>query len=280
MEVKINKEKKQYAIGLALSGGGARGFAHIGALKALEETGIKPDIISGVSAGSIIGVLYADGYTTDEIIEIFSSLKFGDLAEITVPRSGFFKMEGFRKLLKKILRSERFEDLQYPLVVTATDLDHGKSISFDSGPIVDVICASCCIPVVFNPIKIHNIHYVDGGVFRNFPVKPIRHLCDKIIGINVNPLVTNEYKQSIISIAERAYSFMFKSNSFEDMRLCDILVQTNETAQYNIFDINSLYEIADFGYKDTINVLQSLKIQNEQIDTFTNRQTEYKKTYP
>ena len=103
MEKKNSNEKKQYEIGLVLSGGGARGFAHIGALKALEESGIKPDIISGVSAGAIIGVLYADGYSVNEIIEIFSSIKFGDFAEITVPRSGFFKMEGFRKFLKKIL---------------------------------------------------------------------------------------------------------------------------------------------------------------------------------
>ncbi len=260
MEKKNSNEKKQYEIGLVLSGGGARGFAHIGALKALEESGIKPDIISGVSAGAIIGVLYADGYSVNEIIEIFSSIKFGDFAEITVPRSGFFKMEGFRKFLKKILRAERFEDLQCPLMITATDLDHGKSISFDRGPIIDIVCASCCIPVIFNPIKIDNIHYIDGGVFRNFPVKPIRHLCNTIIGINVNPLVTNEYKQTIINIAERAYSFMFKSNSFEDIKLCDILVQTNETTQYNIFDINSLNEIVDFGYKDTIAILQSLKI--------------------
>ncbi|HIU54844.1 MAG TPA: patatin-like phospholipase family protein [Candidatus Gallibacteroides avistercoris] len=259
MEKPNNKEKRKYATGLALSGGGARGFAHIGALKALEEAGIKPDIISGVSAGSIIGVLYADGYSPEEMIEIFSSVKFSDLVEITIPRSGFFKMEGFRSLLKKILRAKQFEELQYPLVVTATDLDHGESVSFNSGPIIDVICASCCIPVVFHPICIHNVHYVDGGVFRNFPVKPIRHLCDTVIGINVNPLVTNQYKQTIIGIAERSYGFMFKSNSFEDIKLCDILVQTNETTQYNIFDLDNIEKIADFGYKDTLKVLQSLK---------------------
>ena len=98
MEKPNNKGKREYTTGLALSGGGARGFAHIGALKALEEEGIKPNIISGVSAGSIIGVLYADGYSPEEMIEIFSSVKFSDLVEITVPRSGFFKKDGFRDL--------------------------------------------------------------------------------------------------------------------------------------------------------------------------------------
>lgn len=261
MAEKSNKEKKKYTLGLALSGGGARGFAHIGALKAMEEANIKPDIISGVSAGAVIGVLYADGYSPDEIAEMFSSLKFGDLAELTVPRSGFFKIEGFHKFLKKVIRAKLFEDLQYPLMVTATDLDHGKSVTFDKGPIVDVICASCSIPVVFNPVKINNIHYVDGGVFRNFPVKPIRNLCDTVIGVNVNPLVTNEYKKTIIGIAERSYSFMFKSNSFEDMKMCDILIQTNETTQYNIFDINSLHEIVKFGYKDTQVVFETLNVK-------------------
>lgn len=96
---------KPYHFGLALSGGGARGFAHVGALKVLDEMGVRPDIISGTSAGSLIGVLYADGYTPDEIIDLFSSLNFSDLAEITIPRSGFFKITRFRNFLKKFAGS-------------------------------------------------------------------------------------------------------------------------------------------------------------------------------
>lgn len=256
---------KPYHVGLALSGGGARGFAHVGALKALEELNIRPDVISGVSAGSLVGVLYADGYAPDEIIELFSHVNFKDLAELTIPRSGFFKIDKFRNFLKKTLRAKRLEDLEIPLVVTATDLDNGKSVSFTSGPIVDIICASCSIPVIFNPVNINGVYYVDGGVFRNFPVTPIRSSCDIVIGINVNPLVVKDYKKTIMAIAERSYGFIFKSNTMPDIRLCDILVQTNEIIQYNIFNIEKLREIATFGYQDTMAVLSLKKEQDGGI---------------
>lgn len=255
-EIKSIIPLKPYHTGLALSGGGARGFAHVGVLKALEEIGIRPDIISGVSAGSLVGVLYADGYTPDEILELFRDINFRDFAELAVPRTGFFHMNGFRQFLKKILHAKHFEELAIPLVVTATDLDHGKSVSFRSGPLIDVICASCSIPVIFSPVKINHTNYVDGGVFRNFPVTPIRQECDIVIGVNVNPLVACEYKQTIVGIAERSYSFLFKSNSLQDMKLCDILIETDESIQYNIFDIANLHEIAIFGYQDAKEALK------------------------
>lgn len=246
---------RPYRLGLVLSGGGARGFAHVGALKVMDEMGIRPNVISGTSAGSLIGVLYADGYTPDEIIELFSSLNFSDLAEITIPRSGFFKITRFRNFLKKVLRSRRLEDLEIPVMVTATDLDHGKSRTFTSGSIVDTVCASCSIPVLFSPVIIDDVHYVDGGVLRNFPVTPIRSLCDIIIGVNVNPMVAKDYKKTIIGIAERSYGFIFKSNTLADMKLCDILIQTKEIIEYNIFDIESLREIATCGYQDTKEII-------------------------
>lgn len=274
----IEKEKndvaiiKPYHLGLALSGGGARGFAHVGALKFLEEIGVRPDIISGTSAGSLIGVLYADGYTPDEIIDLFSPLNFHDLAEITIPRSGFFKITRFRNFLKKVLHARYLEDLAIPVVVTATDLDHGQSKTFATGPIVDIVCASCSIPVLFSPVIIDNVHYVDGGVLRNFPVSPIRPYCDVVMGVNVNPMVAKEYKKTIIGIAERSYGFIFKSNTLPDMKLCDILVQTKEIVEYNIFDIESLREIAACGYKDTQKVM-SLDKENLKgtKDLFGNR---------
>ncbi len=246
---------KPYHFGLALSGGGARGFAHVGALKFLDEIGVHPDIISGTSAGSLIGVLYADGYTPDEIIDLFSSLNFSDLAEITIPRSGFFKITRFRNFLKKVLHARYLEDLAIPVVVTTTDLDHGQSKIFATGPIIDIVCASCSIPVLFSPVIIDSVHYVDGGVLRNLPVTPIRPFCDIVMGVNVNPLVAKEYKKTIIGIAERSYGFIFKSNTLADIKLCDILVQTEEIVEYNIFDIERLREIAACGYRDTQKVM-------------------------
>ena len=104
-------EVRPYRVGLTLSGGGAKGFAHVGALKAMEELGIRPDIISGTSAGAVIAVLYADGYSPEEILDLFSGLSFNDLAEITLPRSCFFKIDRF---LAKVVASSQYRGFVYP----------------------------------------------------------------------------------------------------------------------------------------------------------------------
>ena len=266
-------EVRPYRVGLALSGGGAKGFAHVGALKAMEELsakpveqkggnlpdyvatdelGIRPDIISGTSAGAIIAVLYADGYSPDEILDLFSGLSFNDLAEITLPRSCFFKIDRFKHFLQKSLRAVNIEDLSIPVVVTATDLDHGKYVVWRSGEIAERVTASCSIPIIFPPVLIDGTHYVDGGVLRNLPVYPIRPECDVVIGINVSPLVNKQYKQSILDIAVRSYSFMSKSNVIEDIKLCDLFIPMKEAARYAVFDIHALRDIANVGYQQTL----------------------------
>ena len=238
----------KYKIGLALSGGGAKGFAHIGAIKALEELGIKPDIISGTSAGSVVGALYASGLTPDEILDLFVDKDFGDFTEFAILSGGVFKPSKFISFLKKHLKISTFEELKIPLRVVATDLDNGKSVSFKSGSLAERVMASCCVHVVFSPIEIDGIHYVDGGLFKNFPVSTIRDECDFIIGINVSPIISLEYKKSIVHVAERSYQFVFKANTVEDKRLCDILVEIDEALQYNTFDLKNVKEIYDIGY--------------------------------
>ena len=218
----------------------------------MEELGIRPDIISGTSAGAVIAVLYADGYSPEEILDLFSGLSFNDLAEITLPRSCLFKIDRFKHFLQKSLRAVNIEDLSIPVVVTATDLDHGKYVAWRSGEIAERVTASCSIPIIFPPVLIDGTHYVDGGVLRNLPVYPIRPECDVVIGINVSPLVNKQYKQSILDIAVRSYSFMSKSNVIEDMKLCDLFIPMKEAARYAVFDIHALRDIANVGYQQTL----------------------------
>jgi NTE family protein len=240
--------KQEYQLGLALSGGGARGFAHPGALKAIEDFGLRPEIICGTSSGAIAGVFYADGYTPEEIIHLFVGKDFREFVDIQVPVVAIFGTSGFRKFLKKYLRARNFEDLQIPVKIVTTNLDEGKSVIFDQGPIIDALIASCSIPIVFNPVVINGVNYVDGGVCKNFPVSPIRSLCSKIIGINVSPLVPKKYNKTIMHIAERSYHYMSRTNTLLDRTLCDVLVEINDLVYFKTFDLVNSEKIFNIGY--------------------------------
>lgn len=253
---------KKYKIGLALSGGGARGFAHIGVLKAFDERDIKPDIISGVSAGSVVAVLYAAGISPDEIMKLFTNLKFSDLAELSVPKDGFFKIDRFKRFLKKALPVENLEDLYIPTLVCATDIENCKSVIFDKGGIVDRVSASCSIPIIFKPIKIDGINYVDGGVLRNLPAWAIREQCETLIGVNCSPFTNGKYKASIVDIAHRSYDLMSKINAVYDMKMCDIVIQTRAIAKQKIFNISAMWDIAESGYKDASRLLEEHNMNN------------------
>lgn len=249
--------ERPYKIGIALSGGGIKSLCHAGVLKALEEQGLKPDIISGVSAGSVVGAFYSDGYTPDEIAVLFEDISFRRMTKIHILDGGFFQTDVFQDFLTRKFRAKTFEELSVPLRVVATNLDKGRSVTFSSGNLVDPIVASCSLPVLFRPKMIDGVNYVDGGVLKNFPVTTIRNECDKIIGINASPMVADEYKLSILNVAFRSYHFMFKANILHDKELCDLLIEPVDMGNYDTFDVEKGREIFDLGYCTTKEILTS-----------------------
>lgn len=257
---------KTYRLGLALSGGGAKGFAHLGVFKLLEECGLKPDIIVGTSVGALMGTLFADGYSADELKELFTGREFSEFAQLQLPKSGLFDSKRFRYFLKRHLRAKTFEELKIPMIVVATDLDNGESHEFDSGPIVEAVTASCSIPIIFSPVVINGVHYVDGGLFHNFPVSIIRDRCERVIGVNVSPLVPQKYKQTIFHIAERSYHYMFRANTLEDREMCDMLIEAEEFGMYKTFDLENVEQIARIGYDAAIRAFE-LVIQENKHET-------------
>ena len=184
-----------------------------------------------------------------EIMELFSGREFFEFAQLQIPKSGLFDTSRFRNFLKTYLRAKRIEELQIPLVIVATDLDHGLSKEFREGPLVEAITASCSMPIIFSPVEIDGVHYVDGGLFRNFPVSTIREECERIIGVNVSPLVPHRYKQTLFHIAERSYHYMFQANTMEDRELCDVLIEAKEFGLYKTFDLENVKLISQIGYE-------------------------------
>jgi NTE family protein len=134
--------------------------------------------------------------------------------------------------------------------VITTNLEEGLTTVFEQGPIIDALVASCSIPVVFPPVKIGNASYMDGGIFKNFPVSIIRSECEKIIGVNVSPLVSKKSNQSIMHIAERTFHYMSRNNTLLDRNLCDILIEMKDLVDYNILDLKSAAKIFKLGYEN------------------------------
>ncbi len=247
--------RKPYKLGLVLSGGGARGFAHAGALMALEEVGIKPDIIAGVSAGSVVSAMYASGMRPEEIVKVFGDAKFGKFAELGVPRDGFFSMDGFRKFLRKHIAYERIEDLPLPTVICATDLDNNRPVAFTEGCLVDCVSASCSIPIIFKPVRIDGVMYVDGGVLANLPAWALRDKCKYLIGINCSPMPARGKPKSIMDIAHRTYDLLVKNNSVSQMDLCDLAISIDDVASYKVFNLKEIRRVFRSGYDNTLSAL-------------------------
>lgn len=246
-----------YKLGVAFSGGGARGFAHVGALLAIEEAGLKPDAVAGVSAGSVIAVMYAAGVPPLKIADFFARTGFRDFAELGLGSGGIFSIHKFMNfVLKAIGDKKNIEDLNIPTFIGATDLDNAAPHVFSEGPIGPRMLASCSIPIMFSPIVIDGVHYVDGGVLRNLPAWILRDKCETLIGVNCSPLSTKSEYKSIISVALRTYNLMAKANQSEDMAMCDISVETPEIAGYAPFNLKNIKELVLSGYMHTRKALK------------------------
>lgn len=257
IEIKYHS-KAHYPIGYALSGGFLKGFAHLGVIQALTEHDIHPDIISGISAGAVVAAFIADGREPYEIMEFFSNRRFKEFTHLVMPKRGLFEMDDFLQFLREHLTVKKIEELKIPLVITATDLDNAKSVQFTRGNLAERIAASCCLPVLFAPIYLNGVHYVDGGIFGNIPISPIRDKCDKIVAINVSPLKPEKYKLNILGIAIRSYHMMFSSNSFHERDKADLFIEPEDISGYSNRRMNKIGEIFDKGYKSASSLLDDL----------------------
>lgn len=239
---------RKYSTGLVLSGGGVRGIAHLGVLKALVEKKIEIKIISGASAGALMGAFFSAGLAPEEILEIISHKKFYDLVRISFPRSGFFNVDGLRKVIKSHLKIERIEDLPIPMFITVTNFREGKSEYINKGSLVDYLIASAGIPMLFEVTKINNIPYIDGGVMDNLPIRPLREKCKKIIAVHTNPVVQNEEVRNPARVAERAFHLAIAADVNRKKKLADIFIEPPELQNFGLFDFKKSKEIFQIGY--------------------------------
>lgn len=252
---------KSYPIGIALSGGFIKGFAHFGMMQALLEHDIRPDILSGSSAGSLAGIFIADGQEPYEAVDLFDNQSFSAFTSFTLNKGGLFDLDNFMDFLRSNLRAKRLEDLKIPMIITATDLDHGVSTHFTKGEIAERVAASCCMPVLFTPIKIDGINYVDGGVLMNLPVSTLRKQCQQVIALCVSRLIADEYSLNMASVAMRSYNFIFQANSIPQKQIADIVIEPYGLEKFNNINLEKADEIFKIGYDEANKVLETLRKQ-------------------
>lgn len=244
----MEQPKKLYPLGLALSGGGVKGLAHVGVLQYLEERGLEPDILAGTSAGAIIATFYAAGYAPQEIFELFSKGGFMQMTSLATSGGGLFSTTNFYKHLRRNLPYKRLEDLPKPVRIVATDLDAGAQHVFTEGPLAKIILASCSVPILFQPVEIDGHIYVDGGLFRNFPVTTIREHCQTVIGMNLGPVHAGLSEKTLRAIANRSWELVFRQNTAPDRAACDYLLESTEITKYGMFGLQAAEELRALGY--------------------------------
>lgn len=296
-EKKIKTTKKDIKIGLALSGGGAKGLAHIGVLRVLEELHIRPDYITGTSMGAVVGALYSIGYTPDQIEEILSkndwdsfvngtfmqshiplekkinskkymvSVRYDNKFNFSLPKGfGNTQMIYFelKKLLSNVEGVTNFDDLPIPLRVIATDLNSGQAVALKSGDLAKAITASIAIPTIFDPVEINGNLYVDGLITRNFPVIDAFNMgADVVIGSDVGNELKDKKDYNIISVLNQLVAIQSSSSTKEQQKLATILI-TPDILKYSATDLDKGKDFIVLGEKAALQQEALLKDLAEQ----------------
>lgn len=249
----------EHNIGLVLSGGGAKGAAHIGVFKAMEERGIKPTIVSGTSAGSIFGAMYCAGYSSEEMMQFFEKTSLFKPSYYTWKKPGFFNPTALKSVLQKVFPEDSFEKLKYPLYVVATDITKARQKVFSTGHLVDAILASSSFPVLFAPVEIGDSLYSDGGILNNFPTEPIRQKCKTMIGVNIQHIsqVDKSQLKNTFGVFQRIYSISTRFASVSKYQECDIVIAPPELNDFNTFDMYKIKKMYEVGYKTACEIFDN-----------------------
>lgn len=253
----FSKKKQKPKIGLTLSGGGMRGIGHIAVLKALEEYHLKPDIISGTSAGSIVGAFYSVGKTPDEMMEIVRSSTFFTRTSFQFSKNGIFSPNFIMRLLKAHFDVDDFSSLKIPLHVATTEMTKGNINFFSKGPLFQILLASSSVPFVFPPVRIGNEVHVDGGVLDNFPIEPLIGNCDILIGSHVNSIGFDVLtKMSLVKEFDRILHLAIASSVYAKVSLCDIFLDPPGMTKFSLFKKSGIEDMWKIVYEYTCKTLE------------------------
>jgi len=228
LEMPAPAAKKNLKLGLALGGGAARGFAHIGVLQVLEEEGIKPQMVVGTSAGSVVAAFYASGKTGQQLqwlADTMDESQFTDWANPFTGR-GMLRGEALGKYINSQLNGMKIEDMKLPLGIVATDLRTGDGVLFRRGDVATAVRASSAVPSVFEPVRIAGKDYVDGGLVSPVPVRYAKQMgADLVLAIDISSRPEDAKTSDMLKVLLQTFSIMGKSISQLELVQADVVVR-------------------------------------------------------
>ncbi len=235
-------------INLVLSGGGARGFAHLGVIKAMNEAGIQIQAISGTSSGAVTGAFIAAGYSPDETLKIMKDYKLLRLLRGAF-NAGLFSMSKFEQIFTTCFPHNSFTELSMPLYISSTNIYTGKTECFSKGELVPALLASSSLPVIFKPVHIDGQYYLDGGILNNLPVEPFINGKYPIVAVHVNPVNEIDKVPSALKIMERSLNLAVYANVIERLRFCDFIYEPKLLSAFSVYSYSKADQIFTIGYE-------------------------------
>lgn len=257
---KMRNGSNKPVVALVLGSGGARGYAHIGAIEILEQNNIYPDFIVGTSAGSIVGSLYASGKNATELREVALNLKANDVRDVTIAKKGFFEGKKVEDFINQQVNNTPLEALKIPMYVVATKLKDGKRVIFNYGNTGQAVRASVAIPSMFIPTKIGDDEYVDGGLVSPVPVEVAKHLgADIVIAVDILAQPVYTETSNIWGLFNQNINIMQKHLAQEELKGADVIIQPDLREKVHIFDVKGREATMFAGQIATLKVIPELK---------------------
>lgn len=252
-------------VALVLGGGAVRGFAHVGVIKVLEAQGIVPDLVVGTSAGSVVGSLYAAGYSGFDLQKIAFKLDEDSVGDWIIPDRGFIKGEALQSYINKAVRNQPLEKLKKPFAAVATDLQSGEMTVFQRGNTGQAVRASSSVPGVFQPVTINGRDYVDGGLTSPVPVRVARNLgADVVIAVDISAKPRSAKLDGVMDIMLQTFGIMGQSIRNAELPEADVVIRPN-TVGFGSADFAKKHEAILEGEKAAQAAMPLIRQKLQQV---------------
>ncbi|WP_419213253.1 patatin-like phospholipase family protein [Maribacter sp. X9] len=247
------------SIGLVLSGGGVRGMAHIGVLKAMQEFGIAATVVAGSSVGALVGALYAADKPIIDMLRFFKETPLFKYNYFAVAKPGLINTERYIATFRDYFPENSFEALKKKLYVVATNLELGEEIIINEGELIKPLLASAALPPVFSPVEYNGALHADGGIMNNFPSEPVLNQVDYVIGSNVSIVskLDKKYLNNSFQLTARVTGLMIYAINREKIYKCNLVIEPKELEHIGILDRRGIEKAYSIGYETAVKVFEA-----------------------